>query len=88
MGKKTSFDMIAIKKRLDEAKYEEDKANGFRITTGEKVVHIIVAVISFLIFASLTVSYHLSPLLHYGILALLLCGLSWRIRVILQKNTR
>lgn len=88
MGKKTSFDMIAIKERLDEAKYEEEQAKGFKVTPGEKVVHIIVALITFSIFVSLTFSYHLAPLLHYSIIALLLCGLLGRIYVILQKKIR
>lgn len=88
MGKKTSFDMFAIKERLNEAKYEEDKANGFKVTIGEKIVHIIVALIAFSIFVSLTFSYQLAPVLHYSIMALLSFGLIGRIYVVLQKKTR
>ncbi|MBF4692775.1 hypothetical protein [Fusibacter ferrireducens] len=88
MSKKTSFDMIAIKERLDEAKYEEDKAKGFKVTLGEKITHIIVALIACTILISFTFSYTLAPLLHFIIIALLLCGLSWRIYVVLHMDTR
>ncbi|GAU77200.1 hypothetical protein [Fusibacter sp. 3D3] len=86
MGKKTSFDMFAIKERLNQAKYEADKANGFKVTTGEKVVHVIVALIAFSILASLTISYQLTPMLHYSIMTLLLILLVGRIYLVLKKK--
>lgn len=88
MGKKASFDMFEIKERLNEVKYEEDKAKGFKITNGEKAVHIIVALIAFSIFVSFLFSYDMVPIQRYGIIALLLAGLVWRIYKVVKMTTR
>ena len=88
MGKKASFDMFEIKERLNEAKYQEDKAKGFKITSGEMAVHIVVAIIAFSIFVSFVFSYDMVPVQRYGIIALLFAVLVWRVYKVLKMTTR
>ncbi len=86
-GKKT-FDMVEIKERLNEEQYEKDKAKGFKVTTGEKIVHIVVAIIAFLMFLSFLTSYGLSPVPHYSIAFLLFVILMARVVQVLKMKVR
>ena len=78
------FDMMQIKKRLDEERLEKNKV--VKETLGQKILMVLVTVIALSIFYSFLLSYNLPNTLNYSILAIFIVLVILRIIQVAKRK--
>lgn len=83
MGKMKPFDMVGIKQKLDQERYERNKN---RVeTTGEKVVKVIVVLIAAIMFISVFSTFNPSAMIMYLLYALGAAAVIFRAVTVFKK---
>lgn len=78
------FDMMQIKKRLDEERFEKNKV--VKETLGQKILMVLVTVIALSIFYSFLLSYSFPNTLNYSVLALFIVLVILRIIQVAKRK--
>lgn len=78
------FDMMQIKKRLDEERFEKNKV--VKETLGQKILMVLVTVIALSIFYSFLLSYNFPNTLNYSVLAIFIVLVILRIIQVAKRK--